>query len=81
MMATITIKDIPDELYAALKETAKSHRRSINSEVIYCIEQAVRSRRIDVEATLARARELRALTAGHPITDEEFNEAKRRGRL
>ena len=71
-MATITIKEIPDELYAFLKETAKRNRRSINSEVIYVIEQAVRSRRVDAEYAIARARELRALTADHPISIDEI---------
>ena len=60
-MATITVKEIPDELYASLKETAKRNRRSINSEVIYVIEQAVRSRRVDAEYAIARARELTRL--------------------
>lgn len=79
-MATITIKEIPDDVYAALKERAKRNRRSINSEVIYVIEQAVRSRPIDVEATIAEARELRQYTANHPISDDEFTEMKNSGR-
>ena len=30
-MATMTIKNMPDDLYAALKETAAANRRSLNS--------------------------------------------------
>ena len=79
-MANITIKDIPDELYDRLKEMAKLHRRSINSEVIVCIEDAILPRRNDVEGTLKRTRRLRTLTAGHPVSDAELTAAKNLGR-
>ena len=79
-MATITVKHIPDDLYQDLKRLAGANHRSINREVIACIERAVRGRRIDPEIVLARVRELRKLTQGHPITDAEFTRAKRAGR-
>ena len=80
-MPTLTIKNIPDDLYARLKRRAELNRRSLNSEVIVCIERAVRSRRVSPEIVLARARRLRERTAQHPITDEEFDRAKVAGRL
>jgi plasmid stability protein len=80
-MATITVKNIPDELYERLKSVAETNRRSINSEIIVCIENAVMSRRINLEETLENARQLRHLTAGHFISDDEFNQAKTEGRL
>lgn len=79
-MPTITVKNIPPDLYERLKQSAAANRRSINSEIIVCIEQAVRSGRIDPEAFLARARTLREKTAHHPITDDEFIQAKSAGR-
>ena len=33
-MATLTIRNLPDELHAALKERARQNRRSLNQEVI-----------------------------------------------
>ena len=78
-MATITIKNIPDDVYEKLKETATMHRRSINSEVIRIIEQAVNPQRIDPEAMLAQARELRE-TLDVYVTEEELNRAKNEGR-
>jgi len=33
-MATLTLRNVPDDLYAALKESAKRNRRSLNQEVI-----------------------------------------------
>ena len=80
-MATVTVKNIPDELYERLKSVAAINRRSINSEIIVCIENAVASRRINLDEALENARQLRQLTAGHPISDEEFNQAKAAGRL
>jgi plasmid stability protein len=80
-MATVTVKNIPDELYGRLKTVAEINRRSINSEIIVCIEKAVASRRINVDEALENARRLRQLTAGHLISDDAFNQAKVEGRL
>ena len=80
-MVTITLKNIPQELYARLKQQAESNRRSLNSEIIFCIEQAVSSKRIDPEELIARARRLRELTADYQISDDELNAAKNSGRL
>jgi len=80
-MATVTVKNIPDELYERLKSVAEINRRSINSEIIVCIENAVVSHRIDLGKTLENARQLRHLTAEYLISDDEFNQAKDEGRL
>jgi plasmid stability protein len=80
-MATVTVKNIPDELYERLKTAAEINRRSINSEIIVCIENAVTSRRINPDEVLENARRLRQLTADHSISDEELNQAKAEGRL
>jgi hypothetical protein len=80
-MPMITVKNIPPDLYRRLKQSAKANRRSINREIIVCIERAVRSRRICPEAILVRARELREKTAEYPIADDEFTRAKIAGRL
>lgn len=78
-MATLTIKNVPDELYQKLKESAEANRRSINSEVIYIIEQAVRPHRVNPDEILARARELREQLNVY-VTEEELNQAKDEGR-
>ncbi len=79
-MPSITVKNIPSDLYARLKQSAELNRRSINSEVIVCIERALESRPVDAEAGIARARLLREQMAGYYITDEEFDAAKAEGR-
>ena len=79
-MATITVKNIPDDVYERLKATANANRRSINSEIIVCIEKSVSSRR-NTKAILAEARRLREKTAEYKITDKELTKAKSEGRL
>jgi plasmid stability protein len=80
-MATVTVKNIPDELYDRLKLIAEINRRSINSEIIMCIENTVISRPINLNEVLENARQLRKFTAGHMINNEKFNQAKAEGRL
>lgn len=78
-MASITLKNIPDDLYERLKQAAVQHRRSITQEILYRIERTMEPRPIDVAATLERARQLRERAALY-ITEEEINEAKNEGR-
>ena len=80
-MATVTIKNIPDELYKRLKAVAEVNRRSINSEIIMCIENSITSQRINLDEMLDNVRQIRQLTSGHMISDEAFNQAKAEGRL
>ena len=80
-MTTITIKNIPEELYERLKESARANHRSINKEIIACIEDAVESRVVNPEEWLARARILREGDTEYTITDGELDQAKRTGRL
>lgn len=79
-MATVTVKNIPDELYERLKQVASTNRRSINSEIIVCIERAVQSRRLSDEAMLEETRKLRAQITRAYLTDELLEEAKQEGR-
>ena len=59
MPTTITLKNIPDDIYARLKEAAEAHHRSLNSEVIACLEKTLLPARASPEERIARARELR----------------------
>ena len=80
-MKTITVKSIPDDLYEQLKQSARENRRSINSEIITCIERTIQSRKHeDIDNLLARARRLRSRTEASQLTDDEFNERKKSGR-
>ncbi len=79
-MATLTIKNIPLDIYERLKLHAKANRRSINQEVIAAIERALAAPPIDVESTLERTRKIRELTAQYHLRDEELEKWKNEGR-
>lgn len=87
-MATITIRNVPDELHAALKERARRNRRSLNQEVI--AELSGDAGEEDEAARIAVARE-RVRAANEKIdemrsrmkrfmTSEEIDAAIREGR-
>jgi antitoxin FitA len=80
-MATITIKDIPDALYRRLKLNASEHRRSLNKEVIICLEQSTGSVPLDPETFLARAQEIRKLVKGPRLSERRLKQLKSAGRL
>jgi len=75
-MSTITVKNIPPDLYEPLKMQATINRRSINSEIIIILEQQLAPKRIDPEQFLAEAHQLRARSARYVISDEAFDAAK-----
>jgi plasmid stability protein len=79
-MATLTIKNIPEPLVRRLKRLAAAHRRSLNFEVISCLEAAAQAEPIDVAAMLARVRTLRQAPAGPRVTDVMLADLKSRGR-
>lgn len=80
-VTTFSVKNIPPEIYKKLKKSAEINRRSINSEIIVCIEKTVHSQVVDSELILTKARKLRAHTKDFPITDDEFTQSKIVGRL
>jgi len=80
MATNVTIKNIPTDLYKKLKQNAAAHHRSVNSEVIYCLEQTLRSRRVDPDAFLARIDALHRQISLPPLTEEILYTAKKEGR-
>lgn len=78
-MATMTIKNIPDELYEKVKKSAAANRRSINQEVIFVIEQALVADAGDAETTLSEIRLLREQLDIY-VTEAEINRAKNEDR-
>lgn len=79
MPTTLTLKNIPDDVYERLRVAAEMHRRSLNSEAIVCLETVLAPTRISPAERLARARELRAgLNAQFRATD--IDTLKKQGR-
>ena len=79
-MPSLTVKNIPEEMYERLKKSAAAHRRSINKEVIYCLERALGSARLDPNAFLARLDLLQRKIHVSPLTDRVLRKAKEEGR-
>ena len=80
-MATLTIKNFPDELYANLTKVAKINRRSINSEAIVSVERGLDRGGIDrdlLERILKRREEM--ARQGIVLTEEMLIQFKNEGR-
>ena len=82
-MATLTIKNLPDDLYAALGALASKNRRSLNSEAIVLLENSltpVSQNRDEFLEKIRRNREDMA-RRGVYLTDEIIEEAKKQRRF
>ena len=80
MATTLTLKNIPDEVYERLKQSAEMHRRSMNSEAIVCLEAALLPGRLAPSERLARARALRAALPNGKFRARDIDAMKRDGR-
>lgn len=78
-MPSLTIKNLPAELHRRLRARAARSGRSLNKEVIACLQEAAGARPVDVPAALAEIRALRRLVRG-TVGDAEVGAAKREGR-
>ena len=77
---TLTLKNIPDEVYERLKVAAEAHRRSLNSEAIVCLETVLMPTKIAPSERLARARQLRAGLSAVKFQAHDIDTLKRQGR-
>lgn len=63
-MATLYVRDMPDDVYVRLREEAKDARRSIGATAIEILRSELGERReLPVEELLARARDIRGRAA------------------
>jgi len=80
-MPALTIRNIPDELYRRLEESARLNRRSLNSEAIVLLDRSLGRNRRNVEETVAALQRLHERLGGLPPLDDDFlTRAKGRGR-
>jgi plasmid stability protein len=77
---TLTLKNIPDDVYERLRMSADKNRRSLNSEAIVCLETALLPGRMTPEERLARARALRAGLPKRAFKARDIAHFKRKGR-
>ena len=80
MPTTLTLKNIPDAVYERLKAAAETHRRSLNSEAIVCLESVLLPTKLPPSERLARARALRAALPQGKFLAPDIDASKREGR-
>ena len=79
-MANLTIKNVPGPVLRRLKARAATHRRSLNLEIVACLEALVQSAPVDTDSLLAHVREIRRTPAGTRLTDRVLTRLKAAGR-
>ena len=79
-LANITIKNVPDGIYRRPRDSAGENHRSINSEVIVCLEKVLQGARVDPASFLAEARSPRQSLGNLRVRDADLNRFKRAGR-
>ena len=76
-MATLTLKNIPDDLHQRLRERAARNRRSLDDEALACLEAALTE---ETETLLARIRDRRARLDHVYLTEKDLRAAIDEGR-
>jgi plasmid stability protein len=78
VVPTLTLKNIPDDLHARLRESADRNRRSLNSEILMRLESDFAAPAVEPEV---HARTLKAFVARLPKVEHAMvNRYKRQGR-
>jgi Arc-like DNA binding domain len=80
-MATVTLKNVPEELVRMLKGEARQNRRSLNQEALARLESSLAAPRRSGGETVKMLRRLHRRLAGRPLlTDAFLRRAKSDGR-
>lgn len=76
-MKTLTIRNIPDDLYQVVSRVASRNRRSIQQQLMVLLEKM---RALDSESPVARAASIRSRLAGRNLgnTVDEIREERAR---
>jgi F420-0:gamma-glutamyl ligase-like protein len=78
VVLTLTLKNIPTDLHAMLKQSAERNRRSLNSEILVRLESDFTAPVVDPDAY---AKELKLFAARLPrVLHEKVARYKRQGR-
>lgn len=80
MPATLTLKNIPDDVHERLKALADLHRRSVSDEAIVVLKSALAPAKLTPPERLARARALRESFGRTRFRARDIDAMKREGR-
>lgn len=79
-MNNLTVRNIPDRIHKRLKKRSELSRRSINSEIIACLEETLFPDKNEVQEIIKKSQEIRS-NQNFEITLSELEEAKSYGRI
>jgi len=74
---TLTLHDLPDDLYDQLRRRAERHGRSLDDEIVACLQQMLQTNRED---RLNRIRSFRTSLTMRPLTEDEVDASIHEGR-
>ena len=82
-MATLYVENVPDDVYDALRQRARQHRKSIASEVLSLLEQNIvtAAERRSRNRFLREAQRLRSLRSGSRRKAKSAEDLQRADRL
>ena len=80
MAVTLTLKGVPDDVYARLKQAAAANHRSLNGEIIALLQSQVFPRRLSAQEHLAAIRAVRARLKATDFDHTLIDGMKREGR-
>ena len=78
-MATVTIKNLPDDLYELIKKNAASNYRSINGEIIFRLERSLKQKK-EADELLQRIENLQKTVQIPELTQDVLKKARETGR-
>ena len=67
-MASLSIKNVPDEMLNPLRERAQNHRRSMQGELLTILEDVVRPTSLTLEIIVQRVTERGIMTGDESTT-------------
>ena len=68
----LSLKNVPHDVYRQLKQSAKKNRRSMNSEIIARLEEALGSEPEHIDELLARIRKVRPSLRSGPAKAQDI---------
>lgn len=80
MSTTLTLKNIPEDLYARLEAAAEAHRRSLNNEAIMCLQTVLMPAQASTDEHLQRIEAIHQRLAGRYFSAADIDAARREGR-
>ena len=75
MAVTLTVENIPDEIYKSLKAAAAANHRSLEREAIACLEVALRPVTVSNKTHMALAKQMREELAGKKFQVADIEQA------